>query len=625
MTHEFAGLIVPVARELLPGEPNPKLSTATELRYGSHGSLAIDVANDTWFNHETQQGGGVVDLVRAYGSDRPAQWLREHGFLRDEPPPIESQVYDYCDEHGELLFQVVRKSGHKFIQRKPDGAGGWAYKVRDVRQVPYRLPDLLTAPEDALVFVPEGEKDVDNIRALGLVATCNAGGAGKWRPHHAEFLRGRDVVILPDNDEPGRDHAEKVRASLAGIARSVRVLELPGLPHKGDVSDWIAAGGTADALLELLPAPEVPASPLRPVSLADVMQVDCAPWPHIIEPLLPQRVVSLLGGHGGVGKSMLALTFAAHVAAGRPWGPFTVQRAPVVFLSFEDEGEVLRRRLRRIVEVYGLPVEQVIAHLSIFDGSDAETELAIESDNGRLIDFTPMMGLVAEAAAGAGLVIIDNASDTYGANENARAMVRKFIRRLAEIAKANDAAVVLLAHIDKAAARGSGKGNNFSGSTQWHNSVRSRLALVESEESGIELLHEKANYGARAEPLALSRGPFGVLEPVAPEVAAADKASAEAMRAKADSETVLEVLRAALQSGLTITTATAGPQTSWHALGRLPELPATYLSREGRKRLEAALVALERAGEIRREVYKKPNRHDGERWALAQNEQRRAA
>src|SRR3990172_6662520 len=146
--------------------------------------------------------------------------------------------YPYHDEHGTLLFQVVRFNPKTFRQRRPDGQAGWTWRVSGVRRVLYRLPELLAADPAAWVFLCEGEKDVDRLRSLGLVATTNVAGAKKWRAEYGEFMRGRRVAILPDNDEPGRQHAEQVEASLQGIASDVRVVELPGLPEHGDVSDW---------------------------------------------------------------------------------------------------------------------------------------------------------------------------------------------------------------------------------------------------------------------------------------------------------------------------------------------------------------------------------------------------
>ncbi|MBN1443107.1 MAG: DUF3631 domain-containing protein [Planctomycetes bacterium] len=157
-------------------------------------------------------------------------------------------TYDYKGENGDLLYQVVRRedqSGAKdFRQRRPDGRGGWIWRLGDARRVLYRLPDLVARPGEAVHLV-EGEKDADRLAALGLLATTAPMGAGKWRPEYGESLRGRDIIILPDNDEPGRRHAREVLRSLRPLARSVRVVELPGLPPKGDVSDWLDARAAA--------------------------------------------------------------------------------------------------------------------------------------------------------------------------------------------------------------------------------------------------------------------------------------------------------------------------------------------------------------------------------------------
>ena len=115
------------------------------------------------------------------------------------------------------------------------------------------------------VFIVEGEKDVESLARLGIVATCNPGGAGKWRDAYADQLAGAEVVVLPDHDKAGRDHAEAVARSLAGKAARIRLLELPGLPDKGDVSDWFAQGGTVEAFNNLVEAaPEWTTARKRP-------------------------------------------------------------------------------------------------------------------------------------------------------------------------------------------------------------------------------------------------------------------------------------------------------------------------------------------------------------------------
>lgn len=223
----------------------PTAKTADEWRFGTHGSKSIRFKDLVWHDHETQEGGGVVDLCARAGLDVSG----DYGNTSQNKSETKETVYRYLDEQGVCLFEVVRLPGHKFFQRKPDGTKN----IKGVRRVLYRLPELL-ARKDLPAFVTEGEKDADNVAGLGLIATTNPGGVGKWRKEYCEFLRDRDVVILPDNDEVGREHAREVSNHLHGIARSVRVLMLPGLPDKGDVSDWIAAGGGEEDLLRLVAA-----------------------------------------------------------------------------------------------------------------------------------------------------------------------------------------------------------------------------------------------------------------------------------------------------------------------------------------------------------------------------------
>lgn len=161
-------------------------------------------------------------------------------------------IYPYQDADGALLYEVVRFAGKRFRQRRPNGADGWIWNLRYVRRVLYRLRDLIAAPSDRVVFVVEGEKDADRLAQLELTATTNPLGAGKWRTDYAELLRGRRVVILPDNDEAGKRHSLQVAAALAGVASSIKIVDLPGVPAKGDVSDWLNDGRTVNDLAQLV-------------------------------------------------------------------------------------------------------------------------------------------------------------------------------------------------------------------------------------------------------------------------------------------------------------------------------------------------------------------------------------
>jgi 5S rRNA maturation endonuclease (ribonuclease M5) len=160
-------------------------------------------------------------------------------------------TYGYVDEAGNLLYQVLRYDPKRFNQRQPDGKGGWIWSLDGARRVPYRLPEIVSAKRTRAVWLCEGEKDADRLAALGLLATTTAQGAKSLHLTDLSALAGRPVVILPDNDDDGRRYAETARCALIALGCRVKVVNLPDLPAKGDVSDWLDAGGTEADLNEV--------------------------------------------------------------------------------------------------------------------------------------------------------------------------------------------------------------------------------------------------------------------------------------------------------------------------------------------------------------------------------------
>ncbi|MCG3181402.1 MAG: hypothetical protein BIFFINMI_03795 [Phycisphaerae bacterium] len=227
--------------------------------------------------------------------------IRLGDLFPSKPKPMASSrgrivaTYDYRDAAGELRFQVVRFEPKDFRQRRPDGSGGWTWDLAGVGRVLYRLPELLAADPSVPVFVAEGEKDADNLASIGLVATTNPGGAGKWsKLSDDSALHGRRVVILPDKDTPGRRHAEDVAGRLHGKAAEVRLVELPG--DGKDASDWIESldSRTPEELRDMLLA-MVEAAPLwrpptpQPSSTPQAVPAD---RPNILIDTEEHRVVS---------------------------------------------------------------------------------------------------------------------------------------------------------------------------------------------------------------------------------------------------------------------------------------------------------------------------------------------
>ncbi len=296
-------------------------------------------------------------------------------------------TYDYRDENGALLFQAVRLRPKAFRQRRPDGAGGWHWDLKGTRRVLYRYPELLAAPTGETVFVVEGEKDVDNLRRLGGVATCNPMGAGKW--HHVSdcvprAFAGRRVVVLPDADEPGREHATQVAQSLTPVASNVRVVELParnGSPIK-DVSDWLAAGGTFEELQQIAtsaePGETAGAAPgdafadeiktaLVDVSNAlgssvtahrhplffdagDLFRRDFPSTAWLVTGLITRGGLVQFGAEPKSGKTWLALEIAVAITTGtRALGDAYAARGVVAYFFAEDLDRQVRNRIRALL------------------------------------------------------------------------------------------------------------------------------------------------------------------------------------------------------------------------------------------------------------------------------------
>ncbi len=221
--------------------------------------------------------GGNKILGHCHAGCTPEEWLQGAGlqnkdlYLNNEgkQPAEIIAIYNYVDKQGRLKYQVCRDRNKGFLQRQPDGKGGYRWNLHGVEPLIYRLPEVNAAIlAGELILITEGEKDADAARQkFFIVATTNSGGAGKWKAELSEHLKGATVAILPDNDPQGKKHAAQVAENLRGTADSVKVIELPNLPAKGDFSDWLETGGTKEALLLLIEeSPEWEAEDLAPTA-----------------------------------------------------------------------------------------------------------------------------------------------------------------------------------------------------------------------------------------------------------------------------------------------------------------------------------------------------------------------
>tara|TARA_R110002020_G_scaffold53905_8_gene150471 strand:+ start:6518 stop:8458 length:1941 start_codon:yes stop_codon:yes gene_type:complete len=301
--------------------------------------------------------------------ERPAPYAGPRIVRPQEPPKpftdrhLASQgyrlaaTYDYVSADGELLFEVLRyehpTEPKTFTQRRPDGAGGWLAGRGE--PILYRIPDLLENVEDP-VFVVEGEKDADRLVSLGFLAVTVPNGS--W-PDDLSHLSGRRVFVLSDNDAAGEKKAALAIEKLSGIATVSRV-ELPGLPDKGDVSDWLDAGNTYEDLVQLCIGVEPVAAndntppEAKPVSIFDwdvSRFVGEAPAvKYLVEGVIPLGVPGMVAAMGDTGKSYAMLELHRRVSFGSSafaspvfGGRVIAEGASVMITSEDDEGEVHRR------------------------------------------------------------------------------------------------------------------------------------------------------------------------------------------------------------------------------------------------------------------------------------------
>jgi putative DNA primase/helicase len=385
-------------------------------------------------------------------------------------------TYDYTDEAGRLLYQAVRMEPKRFWQQRPDGNEGWIKDLKGAHLVLYRLPELLKRGAE-IVYICEGEKDVETLESYGLLATCNPMGAGKWRPEYSETLRDRVVVILPDNDDPGRKDAAAKAASLLGVAASVRIVELPGLPAKGDVTDWWKAGGTLEKLRELTEAASPPLD-------ATALSMLCAQWgitdkePKYVaarakkataaslttrclsdieaKPVcwlwrnrIARGKLTIIAGNPGLGKSQITASIASVVTNGGRWpaGNEECEPGDVIFLSAEDDpADTLRPRL----EAAGADLKKV----HIVDGVDAGCSGRGNRSNRTfsLQADIQALGLKLAELGNVALVVIDPITAYLGdIDSHKTADVRGLLAPLCELASIHNTAIIGVSHLNKTA------------------------------------------------------------------------------------------------------------------------------------------------------------------------------
>jgi hypothetical protein len=403
------------------------------------------------------------------------------------------ETYPYVDEARTLLYEVVRYDPKDFRQRRPDGNGGWIWKLDDTRRVLYHLPEIVAAIKaDEWIFLPEGERDVHALEQLGKVATTNPGGAGKWRPEYTETLRGAKVAIVQDVDQPdekgkcpGQDHARQVFEALDGVAAKVKLLE----PAEGkDVSEHLAADLK---LNQLRPVDESGGKPPEPepvdgtgpvedvfhfevMTARDLCRLPDPPSEQIAGPLLVRGDRTVIGAGTGEGKTSFALAMIRAIVHGQEFLGYPTGRCRILILDAEQGLKTIKRRL----------VEAGLDDSAEVDVIRAPDGLSLDRDEQQVAAIERVI-----ASGGHGAVILDPLYKLHIADSNEERGAVDLMRTLDRLREALRFALMLPMHTRKAPASGAKfTMNEFFGSSAYTRGAEIVLGLHRPKD-GYAFLH----------------------------------------------------------------------------------------------------------------------------------------
>src|SRR5829696_4345544 len=480
-------------------------------------------------------------LTGVYDYKTPDGEFVRHHSLRFEPAPNDEQHHPKC--RGEHCYS--NRKDKDFRQARPNsGSSGYVYGLDSVQTVPYNLRDVMQASLDGGVVVwVEGEKDADNGKErLGLTTTTCPMGAKHFKPYYAGYFTGAHVVIVADNDAPGREHAEMVARELLPFAASVKVLKgLPGVPEGGDLTDWINAGGTREMFerLSSLSQPYIPDGDgddmFGVVRFVDLGEPE--PPTFVVEDLVPQGHSVLMHGGGGSAKSILAALLGISISSGNLsefLDHIILRQGPVLIIDFELDADEQHRRVKALCGGLGIAVPDDLYYLS---GLGMNTGEVFE----RAVKVCEKVGVV--------FAVIDSIGFAMRGDMESSRDVNAFFAEYVDPLRAIGVTPMIIDHQGKLQTGESYQRKTAFGSAFKEHRARSILqveAVENNRDAGtlrVRIRHKKANFSARLEPfdVELTFG-AGRIEVETVELTAASNASEEAL-------STTERIRLALTAG----------------------------------------------------------------------------
>ncbi len=420
-------------------------------------SLSIHADKGVWNCFAGCGAGGILEFEKRFSNcDAATAWanigdvcgIKNQNLFRQQP----EATYKYVNEDGALLFEKLRFPGKKFAQRAKDVNGTWTYKLDGVRKVLYRLPEVVSASD---VMICEGEKDADRVALLKLsghpsalssrvAATTNFDGAGKWRPEYSPYFTGKHVVIFPDNDPVGENHAHQIAASVSLYALDVRIVELSGLGEHGDVSNYLDLHNAEELLNEIRKTPHW--KPEKGNLLVDAPNFLTTVSPEIdwlVDGVIQRGANGFICAAPKVGKSWLAVDLALSLALGLPWAGFAVrQPARVALITREDNPALTRWRMDRLLTGKNRTRADFEDRLYV---NSREQSPAFRLDESGL--FLPMIAEL--KAVQPEFAILDVFNILHGADENDNTEMRLVLEELNRLRREVGCAICVVHHFNK--------------------------------------------------------------------------------------------------------------------------------------------------------------------------------
>lgn len=421
-------------------------------------SFSFNVADGCWYCHSTGDSGSIKKLCELCSANPPWSGVGKI--------PARQTIYVYEDTTGKPTYEVVRvdtPSGKKIFQRAILPNGERRNSMCGVERVPYRLSEVLEAQKNnQTIFIVEGEKCAETLRSLGLTATTNSGGAGKWNDCGKYFQKGINIIVIPDNDEPGRKHGAEVATDLKRRGCNVKVLNLPGLQQKEDIYDWLKAGHSKEELLKIVE--DMQEWDLEQVEVEDEQEpenergfrliragdMELKEPTFVVDKLIEENVLALIFGEPESGKSLLSLDISCSVATGLPFHGRHVREGSVIYIAGEGFSG-LKRRLTAWEKLNEVSIKDAPLYLSSMP--------AALTDSFSVSEVLSAIGEVAEQAGNPQLIVIDTLARNFGVgDENSTQDMSQFINGL-DVIKNHYQCTILIVHhsglSDKGRARGS--------------------------------------------------------------------------------------------------------------------------------------------------------------------------